>query len=60
VPGGRLPSGEYLIIVSNYFSDTVLDAYKRRWEIDVWFQCLKARGFHFEETPLQDDERLKR
>jgi len=60
VTGGRLPSGEYLIIVSNYFSDTVMDDYKRRWEIEVLFQCLKSRGFNFEETHLKDEERLKR
>ena len=60
VTGGRLPSGEYLIIVSNYFSDTVMDDYKRRWEIEVLFQCLQSRGFNFEETHLKDEERLKR
>src|SRR5438874_5285326 len=36
VTGGRLPSGEYLIIVSNYFSETVMDDYKRRWEIEIY------------------------
>jgi len=60
VTGGRLPSGEYLMIVSNYFSETVMDDYKRRWEIEVLFQCLKSRGFNFEETHLKDEERLKR
>jgi len=37
----------------------VMDDYKRRWEIEVLFQCLKSRGFNFEETHLKDEERLK-
>ena len=60
VTGGRLPSGEYLILVSNYISDEIMDSYKKRWEIEVLFQCLKSRGFNFEETHLKDEERLKR
>lgn len=60
VTGGRLPSGEYLILVSNYISDEIMDDYKKRWEIEVLFQCLKSRGFNFEETHLKDEERLKR
>ena len=57
--GDCLSSGEYLLIVSHYFSDTVMDDYKRRWEIEVVWQCLKSRGFNFEETPVKDEERLK-
>ena len=37
-----------------------MDEYKRRWEIEVLFQCLQSRGFNFEETHLKDEERLKR
>jgi hypothetical protein len=48
------------MIVANYFSDTVMDDDKRRWEIEVLFQCLKSRGFHCEETHLKDAERVKR
>ena len=55
----RLPSGEYLIIVSNEESDQVLEEYKKRWKIEVLFQTLKSRGFNFEETHLKDEGRLK-
>ncbi len=58
VTGGRLPSGEYLIIVSNYLSDAIMDDYKKRWKIEVLFHALKSRGFRFEETHLTDGERL--
>ena len=37
-----------------------MDDYKKRWEIEVVFQCLKSRGFNFAETHLKDEERLKR
>ena len=59
VTGMRLPSGEYLIIVSNEESDQVLEEYKKRWKIEVLFQTLKSRGFNFEETHLKDEGRLK-
>ena len=59
VTGMRLPSGEYLIVVSNKECDQVLEKYKKRWKIEVLFQALKSRGFQFEETHLHDAKRLK-
>ena len=59
VTGMRLPAGEYVIIVSNDESDSILEDYKKRWKIEVLFQALKSRGFNFEATHLKDEERLK-
>src|SRR5919106_393898 len=60
VTGMRLPSGDYLIIVSHDETDQVLEDYSKRWKIEVLFQSLKERGFNFEDVNLKDEERLKR
>jgi len=60
VTGMRLPSGDYLIIVSNDDSDKVMSHYAKRWKIEVLFQSLKSRGFNFEDVNLKDEECLKR
>ena len=60
VTGMRLPSGDYLIIVSHDDSDHVMEDYAKRWKIEVLFQSLKERGFNFEDVNLKDEERLKR
>lgn len=60
VTGMRLPSGDYLIVVSNDDSDQVMSDYSKRWKIEVLFHSLKSRGFNFEEVNLKDEERLNR
>jgi len=53
--------GDYTLSFNGlYFLSCTVDDYKRRWEIEVLFQCLKSRGFNFEETHLKAEERLKR
>ena len=59
VTGMRLPSGDYLIIVSHDESAHVMEDYAKRWKIEVLFQSLKERGFNFEDVNLKDEERLK-
>ena len=59
VTGMRLPSGDYLIIVSHDESDQVMVDYAKRWKIEVLFQSLKERGFNFEDANLKDEECLK-
>jgi hypothetical protein len=59
VTGMRLPSGDYLIIVSHDESDQVMTDYAKRWKIEVLFQSLKERGFNFEDTNLKDEESLQ-
>ena len=58
VTGMRLPSGEYLIVVSFDKSNLVVDDYKKRWEIETLFQCLKTRGFRFEDTRITEKSKL--
>lgn len=60
VTGMRLPSGDYLIIVSHDDSEQIMENYAKRWKIEVLFQSLKERGFNFEDVNLKDEERLKR
>jgi hypothetical protein len=59
ITGMRLPSGEYLIIVSEEPCNQVLEDYQRRWKIEVLFEALKSRGFNFEDTRLKDEKRLQ-
>jgi hypothetical protein len=59
VTGMRLPSGDYLIVVSDDQSDQVMEAYKKRWKIEVLFEALKSRGFNFEDTHLKEENRLQ-
>ena len=59
ITGMRLPSGDYLIVVSNEDSDHVMEEYRRRWKIEVLFEALKSRGFNFEDTPLKHEKRLQ-
>lgn len=37
-----------------------LNGYKARWQIEVFFECLKGRGFHFEDTRITKKDRLER
>jgi len=58
--GVRLPSGEYVIVVSPHAAPAALEEYRRRWEIETLFGCLKSRGFRLEETHVTDPARLKK
>lgn len=58
--GVRLTSGEYVIVVSPQAAPAALEEYRRRWEIETLFGCLKTRGFRLEETHVTDPARLKK
>ncbi len=58
--GVRLPSGAYVIVVSPHAAPAALVEYRRRWEIETLFGCLKSRGFRLEETHVTDPERLRK
>lgn len=60
ITGLRLPSGEYVIVVSPRAIATAMEDYARRWEIETLFGCLKSRGFRLEETHVVHPERLKK
>jgi len=58
VVGLRLPDGEYLILVTDKAPETAMETYAQRWEIETLFECLKSRGFRFEDTHLTEPERI--
>jgi hypothetical protein len=60
VTGMRLPSGDYLIVVTHDHSSQALSDYAKRWKIEVLFESLKSRGFNLEDANLKDQESLKR
>ena len=55
----RNDKGELVIIATNDKPDQALATYKRRWEIEMLFGCLKTRGFNFENTHLVHLERIE-
>ena len=48
----RSSKGELLIVATTKFDRHALNRYKRRWEIETLFHCLKTRGFNLEDTHL--------
>jgi len=57
--GMHLGKGEYLIIATDTGAKNALGIYKERWQIEMFFSCLKTRGFRLEETHMNDPEKLK-
>ena len=53
-------SKEPMIIVSNMIFENALWVYKRRWEIETLFGCLKTRGFRMEDTHISDPDKIER
>lgn len=49
---------EYLIVISPTHHKNAIKEYGMRWEIESLFWCLKSRWFNFEDTHLQDPERI--
>ena len=60
ITGLRLPKGEYVIVVSERETETALEDYAKRWEVETLFGCLKPRGFCLEATHVTEPERLKK
>ncbi len=58
--GARSERGELMIVATNKNPRTAIASYLRRWEIESLFQCLKGRGFNFEDTHITELERLKK
>lgn len=52
--------GELLIVATSKYTRKVLAIYKRRWEIETLFGCLKTRGFCLEETKLTKPGRIEK
>ena len=53
---------EYVIIATQYKKNqkNSLDQYKKRWEIETLFGCLKSRGFNFEDTHMTDAKKISK
>ena len=58
VVGALPPNGEYLIPATDKNPETALEDYKKRWAIETLFQCLKGRGFNFEDTHMTFPDRI--
>jgi len=58
VVGMLLPDGEYLILATDKNPEEALEKYKKRWGIETLFQCLKGRGFNFEDTHMTFPDRI--
>jgi transposase len=51
---------EPMIVVSNVESEDAIGLYRRRWEIETLFGCLKSRGFRMEDTHMTAPEKIEK
>jgi hypothetical protein len=51
---------ELVTIISNRQFQSPFKLYRKRWEIETFFGCLKKRGFCFEDTHLTDIARIEK
>lgn len=56
----RSPKGELLVVATRKYDRQSLAMYKKRWEIENMFGCMKSRGFNLEETHLTGQNRLEK
>lgn len=57
---GRTKKIEFVIIASYDYNPEALSIYKDRWQIETMFRALKSSGFNFEDTHLNDTERISK
>ena len=48
------------IIATPKYTNKAIEIYRRRWEIETLFGCLKTRGFCLEETKITLPERVEK
>lgn len=53
-------ANDWLIVAGQLPVKKLLSHYRHRWSIETFFQSLKKRGFHLEETHLKALDRLKK
>lgn len=58
ITGTKSSTGELVIVITQDEPETALEDYKKRWEIETLFKCLKTSGFNLEDTHLKDHERI--
>lgn len=56
----RKGAKEALIVVSDRQFLDPLSMYRRRWEIETLFGCLKGRGFRMEDTHIIDADKIEK
>ena len=56
----RRGAKEEMIVVSNFKFEDPLGIYRRRWEIETMFGCLKTRGFRMEDTHVTDPDKIEK
>ncbi len=57
----RLEDDSFVILVGRQVNpDSMLDLYRKRWEIETLFAALKSRGFDLEATHLTKPDRIRR
>ncbi|MCC5831771.1 MAG: IS4 family transposase [Chlamydiales bacterium] len=56
----RKGAKEQMIVVSNMQLSDPFGMYRRRWEIETMFGCLKTRGFRLEDTHITDPDKIEK
>lgn len=51
---------DYVILITDHAPHSAMNDYKKRWNIEMLFSCLKKRGFDFEDTGLTERERVSK
>ncbi|MBM3208625.1 MAG: transposase [Chlamydiae bacterium] len=49
-----------MIVVSNVVFEDTICLYRKRWEIETLFSCLKTRGFRMEDTHMTAPEKMEK
>jgi hypothetical protein len=61
VTAGRLEENSFLIIAGREVdSESMLELYRKRWEIETLFAALKSRGFGLEATHMTKPDRIRK
>jgi len=58
--GRKRDAKEAMILVSNCQFEAPIEMYRRRWEIETMFGCLKTRGFRMEDTHITDPDKMEK
>ena len=53
-------NGELLFLIGNLPAVELKSAYRKRWNIEVFFQALKGRGFHLEKSGLRSLPKMRK
>lgn len=57
---GKKGAKEPMVLISNIEFKDALKIYKKRWEIETLFGCLKGRGFRLEDTHITDPNKIEK